>query len=69
MNVDPWLAKYAHLQALAPEDLPRLIDDRKRCYEAFTECACAKDLARLLDAIMWLTEQIVYLKARVNANE
>lgn len=58
------IPKLAHLETLTRDDLPRLIEQRQRVYEAMEDRRVdGPDMARLTDMMMWLTEQIVYCKA------
>ncbi len=59
------LPKLAHLETLTADDLPHLLEQRQRVYEALEDRRLDFiEYMRLYDASMWLTEQIVYLKAK-----
>lgn len=58
------IPKLAHLETLSRDDLPRLIEQRQRVYEAMEDRRVdIPDMNRLVDMMMWLTEQIVYCKS------
>lgn len=58
------LPKFCHLQTLTGNELPHLIERRQAVYAAMKCDIDAKEYARLVDMMMWLTEQIVYLKSK-----
>lgn len=59
------IPKLAHLETLSIDDLPRLEERRKVVYAAMDSGQFTRqDYNRLYDMMMWLTEQIAYLKAK-----
>lgn len=64
--------KVWHLETLNKDDLPHLIERRQAVYNAMdmqvdedgNALIDAAELTRLFEMMLWLTEQIVYLRSR-----
>lgn len=54
----------AHLEKLTPADLPRLEAQRDDVTEELTRVIWAWDAIRLHNRLAWITEQIVYIRAK-----
>lgn len=59
------LPQFCHLEMLTPDDLPRLIEQRKLIYQCMDTQPCSpEDFACYWGMMLWATEQIVYLKLK-----